>query len=134
MEKDITMIGRINFSENINERSVGSDDISKLGECTVHVYDGEGNLPHCHIFNNDKSFETCVRLDIAEYFSHGNKYKDTFNSRQCRELNRWFKKKNKANESFTNWEICKLFWNVSATNYNNKNKISINKQPDYTKL
>lgn len=131
--KELNTIGFIEFNDIINERLVGKENISKLGICSVDIYDNEGNMPHCHIYNKNHKFETCVRLDKAEYFHHGGKYKDEFNSKQCKELNDWFSNTNGGDDSFTNWEICRLFWNISATNSNRK-KIKISTQPDYTNI
>ena len=53
---------------------------------SVRVYSGEGPVPHFHVINTQNNTETCVRIDCAEYFTHGTKIFE-FNSKQKRSLN-----------------------------------------------
>lgn len=116
---DIFCIGFISFLENINESQVLPKNKSKyrpkhIGECKICVYGpDEGQIPHFHIFNNDHSFECCVRIYENNFFSHGNKYRDTLNASQCRELNKWLKLENDKSKNSTNWETIKSMWEIS---------------------
>lgn len=92
-----------------------------------------GNIPHVHVRDADtqgKKFEACVKLEVAEYFPHGGKYEDKFNSKERKSFDEFM---NKYEEDFnmTNYEYCLREWNRN----NSQHKIPLNiSKPDYTKL
>lgn len=133
---EVFHIGTIIFNDEIlTEKEVNINKRFKpksIGECKVEVYSGEGQIPHFHIYNNDHSFDTCVCIHSANYFSHGNKYKDKFNSKQCKELDQWLR--NQFNEINTIWEIIRGMWEVSNPYCKFPNYLKVTKQPDYTKM
>lgn len=92
-----------------------------------------GNIPHVHIRDADtmgEKFSSCVKLESAEYFTHGGKYKDKFNSKERKAFDEFM---NKYEEDFkmTNFEYCLREWN--RNNSSHKIDLDISK-PDYTKL
>ena len=74
---------------------------SGLGSCKVWVYTNEGPVPHFHIINKSKKFESCICLITNKYFSHGSKI-DILNNRQLKLLNKYMKSINKEDNNFTN--------------------------------
>lgn len=54
-------------------------EMARIGEFScgylflINVYSGEGVIPHFHVINNQTKEESCIRIDCAEYFSHGSK-------------------------------------------------------------
>ena len=53
-----------------------------FGELKIEVYANEGQVPHFHIFNKDKSFQSCICIYSANYYGHGGKYLYQFNTKQ----------------------------------------------------
>ena len=72
----------------------------------ISIYTKEGKIPHLHFYCVQDKRKGCIRLDTAQYFSHGSK---------CDRLNR------KELKEFINWlsEDCHLFkvFNTSVSNY-----------------
>jgi hypothetical protein len=136
----IAYIGNISFSEDLNEQEVSSMNgkrfkPTKIGKCKIEVYNGEGSIPHFHIFNKDQSFQCCVRIYENNFFSHGNKYKDTLNKNQCKELDEWLKMPNKsAKGRLTNWEAIEFTWNFANPNCKYPDKKKCTTQPDYASM
>ena len=131
-------IGSIIFSDILNEREV-SNKINRyspkhIGECKIEVYNGEGTIPHFHIFNLDKKFESCVRIYDANFFSHGGKYKGILNSSQCRELDSWLRKINAFDKTKTNWEYIESLWNNYNPNCLYPTNLKTILQPDYSTM
>lgn len=54
----------------------------------INVYSGEGNIPHFHIINNQTHEECCIKIGVAEYFSHGSKIME-LNSKEKKELQKF---------------------------------------------
>ena len=134
---EIATIGVINFKDNINEAEISNKNkrfnTKNIGEYKVEIYGGEGSIPHMHIYNSDKSFETCVCVYSNNYFSHGGKYSDKFTSKQCKEFNKWLKELNtKSAIPMTNWEMVMTMWegnNGNDCKFPENRKIRI--QPHY---
>ncbi len=97
--------------------------------------DDPGKIPHFHIIdrnNKDKRpNEGCIRIDKAEYFSHGNKTM-TLNSQQRRQLVKFLNiAPDKSKHYSTNWDLLVDMWNL------NNSDIQIpegTEMPDYTQL
>lgn len=107
-----------------------------IGECKVEVYPNEGPIPHFHIFKPDHSFETCICIYSANYFAHGGKYRDTLNSKQCKQLNEWLELQNYNNFAFsiTNWEAIVFAWGLGNPKCKSPNYQKVKMQPDYTRM
>lgn len=131
-------IGTIKFSNIIKEAEVtsirGRFNPKKIGECKICVYLSEGQIPHFHIFNLNKTFNCCVRIYEAYFFSHGNIYRDILNSSQCKELNKWLKYKNSKDQNLTNWEYISKIWKMSNPECLYPEYLIYNKQPDYNNM
>lgn len=127
-------IGTIIFDDEfIMEKQIqtGNTFNSKsIGECVIDIYPNEGPIPHFHIYNKDKSFNTCIRIYENMYFSHGGKYTDKFNSKQCKQLNEYLKQINPkiSLRPTTIWESIVIEWENTST-YNYPYKVS--SQPHY---
>lgn len=134
-ENDELFMCEIEFSENINEQEIiGSKPFNpkKLGRCKVTVYGGEGNVPHFHIENLDRTFSTCICIYSNNYFSHGGHYEDTFSSKQRIQLNQWLSQPNAEIFKMSNWEMICAAWERGTPDCKFKEKVDT--QPDYTEM
>ena len=118
--KDLLEMARVGYVKNL--------------EIYVKANDG-GNIPHFHIRDAvewDK-FNTCVEIEQAEYFHHGNK-QDTLNTKQKVLLDNFMRSsvgKKYADKFKNNWDLVCFLWDLNNSN------VSISDdavQPDYTKL
>ena len=132
----IYLLGSINFDDSINEQEIEDKNrrfkLKSIGECKVEVYGSEGPIPHMHVFNSDKSFETCICIYSNNYFAHGAKYNNKFTAKQCKEFNDWMKQRNtKAPMITSNWEAAVFLWEVANPDcrFPVNRKVSI--QPHY---
>ena len=114
------------------------NDMARIGfmdEFEIVIYtDDPGNIPHMHILDastHGNNFSSCVKLESAEYFPHGGKYKDKFNSKQRKAFNEFMKSKPKNKRFSTNYEYACSMWN---DNNSKTNVDETREQPDYTKL
>lgn len=120
MEHNIIEIARIGF----------------IDEFEIVIYtDDPDNIPHMHILDastHGDNFSSCVKLESAEYFSHGGKYVDKFNSKQRKVFNDFMKSKpSRVTMYKTNYQYACEMWN------GNNSKTTVDgtqEQPDYTKL
>lgn len=109
------------------------------GKLEVYVWtDDPGNIPHVHIRDANSQgheFETCVRLDKADYFLHGH-YTDKLNSSQKKALMSFMQDSPKSPRYNTNYDLAVDMWNLNNSN------VTITPQqnngttliPDYTGL
>ena len=113
---DDICIGSFMIDDSLNEETIGHINFGgKLGECTVHVYSGEGQVPHVHVKSKDKKFETCVCLTTNKHFIHG-KYKDKFTSaKQRKAFDDFMNSPSKEDPERKNWEISSMSWNMANT-------------------
>lgn len=133
-ELEYYRIGTINFDDELiveKQIQIGNRFNTKsIGECVIDIYPNEDPIPHFHIYNKDKSFNTCIRIYENMYFSHGGKYTDKFNSKQCKQLNDYLKQINPkiSLRPTTIWESIVIEWeNTSTYNYPYK----VGSQPHY---
>ncbi len=109
------------------EQNVGTYT-STSGIWEVEVYELEGNLPHVHVTTADGKI-SAPRLDIANYFIHGNK-RYIMSSKERKDFDNFMNEKNKAFPEYTNWEFCAYEWNK-----NSNHKIKVGKEkPNYRLL
>ena len=76
--------GELDLEFIIDENYKIKGKVLEKGKSKVIVYNNEGVYPHCHVYlyeGSSKEKDICVRLDTAEYFSHG-KHVDKFNSKE----------------------------------------------------
>ena len=142
ISKNKYTIGSIDdfVTNEIEEVTISTNEISKVGVVKISVYGGEGPVPHFHI--EGKDFSCCVCIFDNRYFDHGI-HQDILNTKQLKELDRFMRDKSSINEKLTNWEAAKFIW--EAANIENNDDISMvlrykleyknkTKQPDYTKI
>ena len=124
----------IDFSNIFNEVTLYKTNIKAIGKCKIDIYNGEGPLPHFHLYSNDKKFNTCICLYSANYFSHGGKYRDILNSSQRKLLNTFLSEEDPI-YGLTRWKILCNKWeefNPQQSMYNKIKKTDI--QPDYSNM
>ena len=132
-------IGTIIFDDALNEAEVSGKtnrpSFKSIGECKVEVYSNEGNIPHFHMYNLSNTFNTCICIYSANYFSHGNKYTDKLSSSQRKQLDKWLLSIPKDPISnMTNWAGIVFIWEHMNPdcNFSNSRKVSI--QPKYSDM
>lgn len=125
-------------------------DMSRVGFLTEFDYevyirtDDGGNIPHVHVWGRDtkgKKFSTCVKLTTPEYFHHGGRYKDVFNSKQKKAFVDFMSNKRPprlvGDLPRTGYELCVALWNDNNSDkdieiqYDKNNNPII---PDYSQL
>ena len=113
-----------------------------LFEVLVWSKDG-GNEPHVHVVDENtggREFSACIKLTSPEYFSHGDKYEDTLNSRQKKAFVEFMKEKiseSRVVKPVTNYEYCCYLWNKNNSNVSVEVQYDENDNPiipDYTQL
>lgn len=114
-DAEVCLLGTINFEDSINEQEIENKNRrfrpKSVGECKIEIYTGEGQVPHMHIFNSDKSFEARICIYSNNYFAHGGKYLGKFTSKQCKEFNIWMNQMNtKFAGNITNWQAAAGLW------------------------
>ena len=128
------------FREDINEMArVGFIPIGSENTIEVYVHTNDaGKVPHFHVRkygrNNSFEWETCIKLEKAEYFLHG-RYKDKLpNRKTAKALHDMLSSEyGKPGFSGTYWHFAIAMWNAN----NSSVEIEVNddsKQPDYSKL
>ena len=91
--------------------------------------------PNFHIFSKDKKFDTCIRIYENFYFSHGGKYKDIFNSKQCKQLNEYLKQDyTKGRVKITIWDEIIFSWYILNPDCIYPDNKKANNQPHYENL
>lgn len=93
-----------------------------------------GKIPHFHYFDDEtrgNKFHTCIKLESAEYFHHGDK-DDILNLKQRKELFTFLNSPHKRYKNETNWQHLVYLWNDEN---NSDVEIDENIQmPDYRNL
>ena len=133
-------IGDITFSEDIiNEGEAVGDrilNIKSIGECKIEVYTvNEGQIPHFHLFKKDHSFETCICIYSPNFFSHGGKYRDVLNRKQCKILDEYLRQPTKFSPNISIWESIQIIWesgNQKTCRFPENRKVY--SQPDYSSM
>lgn len=95
----------------------------------VSIYGGEGNIPHFHFYTKDREKEGCIRIDRAEYFTHGNK-NTKLNSKERKLLVTWLCSNHNV-LPITIWEYICILWDDNNPDYVLTDDI---KMPDYNTL
>ena len=125
LDQDATLFGNIRTIEEITESAHGS---------FVYVYSNEGPIPHFHVINKNKKFESCIRLDKAEYFTHGSKI-GKLTSKEVKELIRFLNEKIDIGLDYNvpRYVAMCITWNNDMNN-TTKVKASVKTMPDYNQL
>lgn len=131
-DPEVLLVGNIDFEDVFNEQEIGRINTKSIGECKVEIYPNEGSIPHMHIYNKDKSFDTCVCIYSNNYFSHGGKNKSKFTSKQCKEFNKWMTElNNNFDPPTTNWQAIKSLWNIMNPDCKFPGSRKVKTQPHY---
>ena len=87
----------------------------------VYVYtDDPGYIPHVHVRDTNtkgKEFETCVRLDMPNYFLHG-KRQDKFNASQKCDFAMFMEAPCRNTKFANNYEFAVDMWNANNSQQN----------------
>lgn len=126
---DIIEIGTIDFSNSVNEASIGNISFKKIGPCTVSVHTKEGPVPHFHIESDDNDFKCCICIYEPRYFDHG-KYKDKLSNSQLKELDAWLRLPHRKDSRLSRWELMDEIWNFKSEIEKSRYKV-VDKQPNY---
>lgn len=96
----------------------------------IHIYGKEGNIPHFHFYDRKDERMGCIRIDKAEYFSHGKgKYADKLSAKEIYNLIEFLNSQHKR-LPITNWQYLIILWNDNNPDF----EIDMLKTPDYSKL
>ena len=57
---DKLLIGEIEFTDSVNEVSVGRPNLDKFGTCKIYVYGNEGPVPHFHLEKSNGEVICCI--------------------------------------------------------------------------
>lgn len=95
-----------------------------------------GYIPHFHIDDSETypkctKFQTCLKIESPEYFTHGGKYTDQLNTNQLDQLIEFLKMEDEEGES--NWKYLLKTWNKNSSKMEMK-VILKQEMPDYTVL
>lgn len=128
--QEIADMARIGFIENLSFE--------------VYVRTDDGNEPHVHVWDRGtkgENFSTAISLKGPKYTPHGDKYKDTFNSKQKKAFVTFMGSittpKSKRELQMTNYELCCAEWNRNNSNMDVDVQYDENDNPiipDYTQL
>ena len=111
----------------MNRSTPGLPVHHQLSEFTqTHVHRVGDTIQPSHPLS--RSFHTCVKIEVPEYFHHEGKT-DTLNSSQRKALVDFLKKP--FDEDTSNWEYLIMTWNINGSGKRLSKKMPI---PDYTKL
>lgn len=119
----------IGYSSAIEEYIGSFSKTKNKKDISVHVYEDEGDhVPHMHLIKEGEP-DCCIRIDKAEYFSHG-RHSNTINSKTLKRFITFMKRKNiKFGQS--NYKFAIYSWNK----YNKHDQLDINMEmPDYSRL
>ena len=100
----------------------------KIYELIVHYRENPVGYPHFHMHAIGTSYDDdiCIRLDVAEYFIHGN-HVETLNSTGRKKLYNYLQEEI-GNSSLTRWRILVSDWNEAFR------PVDIKEMPNYRRL
>lgn len=108
--------------------------IGRFKDLYIYIWMNDGgNVPHFHIsdsanYPQNSTVEIAIKIEKAEYFPHGGKYTDKLNSKQKKELVKFFKE---SEDGESNWKYLLKTWNRN----NSTMKLTLSTpMPDYTQL
>ena len=125
----------INKIIKLEEMSVRVGVVQKGGYLIYVNTDDSGKVPHFHCVDSNSrgnKFHTCIRIDKAEYFKHGNK-NDTIKDGKERKALDEFLRSPFAKPKFngTNWEYIVMIWNMNNSDVEVDESLE---QPDYSNI
>lgn len=104
----------------------------------VYIYSHDpGNIPHFHYVDSaslgkdrKKGFHTCIRIDSAEYFHHGDKT-DMLSKKQKKELVKFLQAPSRNKRYRDHWEQVLSLWNDNSSTIEIDENLPM---PDYNNL
>lgn len=109
-------------------------EVGRIGKYIVYVWTRDGGeIPHFHVgdsatFPHCTQFSTAIKIEKAEYFAHGGKYTDKFNTKERKLLNAFL---HKVVDGDSNWEFIRKAWNRGSSKHM---VLPGTTMPDYTEL
>ena len=128
------IIGEFNFSTELDEEAIGSNiKLGNTGNVKVSIYpETTFRKPHIHIMSSKNNFpngDAIVYLDKGMMWPHDH-HQTILDKNQSIDFDKFMRSPHKNFKNMTNWEYAKKYWNENHDDI----KITINIQPDYTKL
>lgn len=113
---------------------IGEVKLPDIGLCSVYVYGNEDNhIPHMHIFNEDRSFHTCVCIYESDYYNHNGEFKiNKFQFDSLKVFDQWMY--SDINNEMTYWGYSSLYWNAANPNCKHNIFISYRGGIDYGRI
>ena len=126
-----------NFYSHINPYDSSLCEMIEAGrfeDCKLCVYANEGPIPHFHFYSKTGGDYGggCIRLDLPEYFNHGN-HTEKLNRRNIKRVQEWAKSPHRllGRYGLNNWEAMCIYWNDSNPDHPLPDNLEM---PDYSKL
>lgn len=119
----------------VNEVTIVSDNLSKIGKIKIRVYENEGTIPHFHIDSLNDKFHCCICIYDNKYFDHG-KYQDKLTNNQAKALDQLLRTKlTIRNVTQSVWDHIALAWELAnGDNPYNKQYENYTKQSNYSDI
>lgn len=129
-DRELTCIGSFEYTDDvIAEETLGT----RSGTIEVYVNSNEGDYaPHMHFKSTDGKIDGCVKIENAEYFSHG-KFKSRLTEKQAKDFYKFMKSKSKNEhiKPFKKWDVAALIWESETESNNNHELVDILEIPRY---
>lgn len=89
--------------------------VGSIGNLEIIVYTCDpGFVPHVHVIDTatrGNLFSACIKLETPEYFPHGGKYTDKFNSKERKTFQKFMESAPRNKRYSTNYEYACSMWN-----------------------
>ena len=116
---------------------LGMARVGYSGDLEVYVNTNDSSkIPHFHIRNpnNWQAFHSCILIESAQYFNHGNKV-SVLNAQQRKELQHFMESpvalKKYVSLNLNNWQLICLLWDLNNSDVEIAEDITM---PDYLML
>lgn len=105
--------GEVGFDSDFNPTCAAPELKRTIGDPCYFVEvrsRDNGSIPHFHVYTKDRKVESCVCMNMANYFLH-EKYHKPLDRSVINALNVMLDKIEKNNGGKTNWELLSDEWN-----------------------
>lgn len=135
INNELTIGNEFDLESYLNEVTIVSDNLPKIGKIKIHVYENEGTIPHFHIDSIDGKFKCCICIYDNKYFDHG-KYQDKLTNNQAKALDQLLRSKlTIRNITQSIWDHIAFAWDIAnSNNPYNKQYENYTKQPNYSDI
>lgn len=128
----ITICSFESESSDVYNEDTAINDLSlkkfKKTRVVVRTRDEGDNKPHFHVIGDKGKYESCIRIDVAEYFLHKPHHIKMIN-KDLKILDEHLRMV--RDDGLTNWEYGKHVWNDVHWKFPIADSVT---QPDYTRL